>query len=100
MASDMKGDVLREQPVQFTLLMLLGVGCCGIMAPVCCMWSRGLEASVLAFDEAGCYFVGGLFGGSILLEMLVALLMATGHFPDLGPPSWWRSSLAWCSQSR
>mmetsp|Transcript_40534 Transcript_40534/g.83010 ORF Transcript_40534/g.83010 Transcript_40534/m.83010 type:complete len:87 (-) Transcript_40534:131-391(-) len=50
MASDMKGDVLREQPVQFTLLMLLGVGCCGIMAPVCCMWSRGLEASVLAFD--------------------------------------------------
>ena len=75
------------------------------------------------------YFVGGLFGGGIILEMLVAtslrcscssrkqgmtkkqllgllcqaLLMATGTFPDLGPPapyecvSWKQSARFGCS---
>mmetsp|Transcript_55270 Transcript_55270/g.103633 ORF Transcript_55270/g.103633 Transcript_55270/m.103633 type:complete len:123 (+) Transcript_55270:72-440(+) len=78
-------DVLRHERIQITLLLLLSSIFCGVAVPTLCMWKKGFAAAVQS-EETRWYFLGGLFGGTFLLEILVALLMATGNFPDLGPP--------------
>ncbi|CAE8614442.1 unnamed protein product [Polarella glacialis] len=80
---------MMDHPAQFTQLLViillgsfaLGLGCVVAFAP-----KASVSAMLEAPESVGFHFVGGLFGGFVVLEILIAILMANDLMPELGPP--------------
>lgn len=76
-------DGLPSQTLQLSVLMLLGSMLFGLLTVG---YAKGFKFCWQSPEEAVFYFVAGIFGGFVLLEILAALMVSLDLVPDLGPP--------------